>query len=345
MELSTVWFLLLAVVWIGYLTLEGFDFGVGMLTRGFARDDRERRVLINTIGPVWDGNEVWVITAVGATFAAFPEWYATAWSAYYGPLVVILFALIARGVAFEYRGKHDTDTWRRTWDLVIFVGSILPAFLWGVLLTGFVQGLPLDANFDFIGGLGDLFTPYTLLGGLVTLGLSLYHGAHYVALKTLGDIRSRAGALAGRLAVPVGVVMTVFLIWTVARRSGEGSVVWLATVTAVGAVAMLAVAAAASRRGREGWAFIGTFAAIALTAGTLFASLYPDVLPSTLDAADSLTVGNASSSEYTLTVMTWVAVIFVPIVLVYQSWVYWAFRMRIGVQNIPTISTGKSGLS
>ncbi|MGH8828760.1 MAG: cytochrome d ubiquinol oxidase subunit II, partial [Jiangellaceae bacterium] len=206
MELSTLWFVLVAVLWTGYLTLEGFDFGVGILTKGLARGEKERRVLINTIGPVWDGNEVWMITAVGATFAAFPEWYATAWSAYYIPLVVILFALICRGLAFEYRAKHDSDSWRRRWDRVIFWGSLVPIFLWGVLLSGFAKGLPLDANHDFVGGLGDIVTPYTLLGGIVTTVLAVLHGAHYIGLKTVGDIRLRARRLATRLVAPAGVV-------------------------------------------------------------------------------------------------------------------------------------------
>ncbi|SDT60777.1 cytochrome d ubiquinol oxidase subunit II [Jiangella sp. DSM 45060] len=332
MELSTLWFLLIAVLWIGYLALEGFDFGVGMLTRRFARDDTERRVLINTIGPVWDGNEVWVITAVGATFAAFPEWYATAWSAYYLPLVLILLTLIGRGLAFEYRAKGDTATWRNRWDLVIFAGSAVPAFVWGVLLAAFAQGLPLDAGHDFVGDLGDVVTPYTLLGGVVTLALSLLHGAHYLGLKTVGEIRERARRLAGRLAVPVAVVLAGFLGWTVLR---DDSPSWAAGAAAIVAVVAVAAGATANARGREGWAFTATFATVAAVGATLFAALYPDVLPSTLDAANGLTTTNASSSDYTLTVMTWVAVPFVPVVLAYQSWVYWMFRKRIGVQHIP----------
>ncbi|WP_053207101.1 cytochrome d ubiquinol oxidase subunit II [Jiangella muralis] len=332
MELSTLWFLLIAVLWIGYLALEGFDFGVGMLTRRFARDDTERRVLINTIGPVWDGNEVWVITAVGATFAAFPEWYATAWSAYYLPLVLILLTLIGRGLAFEYRAKGDTATWRNRWDLVIFAGSAIPAFVWGVLLAAFVQGLPLDAGHDFVGDLGDVVTPYTLLGGVVTLSLSLLHGAHYLGLKTVGEIRERARRLAGRLAVPVVVVLAGFLGWTVLRGDSPS---WAAGAAAIVAVLAVAAGATANARGREGWAFTATFATVAAVGATLFAALYPDVLPSTLDTANGLTTTNASSSDYTLTVMTWVAVPFVPLVLAYQSWVYWMFRKRIGVQHIP----------
>lgn len=334
MELATVWFAVVAVLWIGYLALEGFDFGVGMLTRSLARDDRERRVLINTIGPVWDGNEVWMITAVGATFAAFPEWYATAWSAYYLPLVLILIALILRGVAFEYRAKGDTDRWRRWWDRAIFWGSVLPAFWWGVLLAGFAQGLPLDAGHDFIGGLADVVTPYTLSGGSVTLLLFLLHGTHYVALKTVGQIRQRARNLAARLVGPAVIATGGFLLWTVLIRD-DGMVTWLARLSGIGAIVAISIAAAMNRRGREGRAFAATFAAVVLAGAVLFCSLYPAVLPSTLDAADALTVVNASSTTYTLTVMTWVAVPFVPLVLAYQVWAYWTFRRRIGVQHIP----------
>jgi cytochrome d ubiquinol oxidase subunit II len=333
MDLATVWFVLVAVLWVGYLALEGFDFGVGLLTRNLARDGRERRVLINTIGPVWDGNEVWMVTAVGATFAAFPEWYATAWSAYYLPLVLILIALILRGLAFEYRAKHDSERWRTWWDRAIFWGSALPAFLWGVLLAGFVQGLPLDARHDFTGGMADIVTPYTLLGGVVTLLLSLLHGAHYVALKTVGDIRDRARGMAGRVAVATALATGGFALWTVGGQTG-GSVTWLAWLAAAGVVAALAAGATMNKRAREGWAFVATFAAVALLGVVLFATLYPNVLPSTTDVG-GLTVANASSSGYTLTVITWVAVPFVPLVLAYQSWVYWMFRRRIGVQHIP----------
>ncbi|PSL04639.1 cytochrome bd-I ubiquinol oxidase subunit 2 apoprotein [Haloactinopolyspora alba] len=335
MELATVWFVLVAVLWIGYLALEGFDFGVGLLTRRFARGDTERRVLINIIGPVWDGNEVWVITAVGATFAAFPEWYATAWSAYYLPLVLILLALIGRGLAFEYRAKGDTERWRRRWDLVIFAGSLVPAFSWGVLLAGFAQGLPLDANHDFAGAGNDILTPYTLLGGVLTLTVSLLHGTHYVAVKTVGDIRTRARRLAGRLALPAAAVVAVFGGWTVLGYADAGASRWVTGVCAAAAVVAVAAGAVANARGREGRAFAATFTGVVAFGAMLFASLYPDVLPSTLSAADGLTVDNASSSDYTLTVMTWVAVPFVPAVLAYQSWVYWTFRHRLGVQHIP----------
>lgn len=334
MDLATLWFVLVAVLWVGYLALEGFDFGIGILTRVLARGERERRVLINTIGPVWDGNEVWMVTAVGATFAAFPEWYATAWSAYYLPLVALLILLILRGLAFEYRAKHDSTSWRRWWDRAILWGSAGPAFLWGALLTGFVQGLPLDADHDFVGGFTDIVTPYTVAGGVVTLLLALVHGAHYAALKTVGDIRIRARRLARWLALPTTLTGAGFAWWTVGGLA-TGTFTWLAVAAGVVVVAMLVAGVVAISKGREGQAFVATFVAIAGFGALLFSALYPHVLPSTLDTAGSLTVANASSTPYTLTVMTWVALPLIPLVLAYQGWVYWAFRRRIGVQHIP----------
>ncbi|MBG6065664.1 cytochrome d ubiquinol oxidase subunit II [Micromonospora ureilytica] len=330
MELTTIWFLLVAVLFTGYFILEGFDFGVGMLLPVLGRDDRERRVLINTIGPVWDGNEVWLITAGGAMFAAFPEWYATLFSGFYLPLLLILLALIARGVAFEYRHKRPEASWKRRWDTAIVVGSLLPAILWGVAFANILRGVPLDADHEYVGGLLDLLNPYALLGGATTLALFLTHGAVFLALKTSGDIRERAGALAVRLGVGAAVLAVGFLTWTLTIRSSAAAV-----VLAVGAALALLGALAAARVRREGWAFTGTAVAIGLAVATLFAALFPNVLPSTLDAAGTLTATNAASTPYTLKIMTWVAVIFTPVVLAYQGWTYWVFRKRIGVANIP----------
>ncbi|MEV4824352.1 cytochrome d ubiquinol oxidase subunit II [Micromonospora sp. NPDC049274] len=330
MDLTTIWFLLVAVLFTGYFILEGFDFGVGMLLPVLGRDDRERRVLINTIGPVWDGNEVWLITAGGAMFAAFPEWYATLFSGFYLPLLLILLALIARGVAFEYRHKRPEASWKRRWDTAIVVGSVVPAILWGVAFANILRGVPLDADHEYVGGLLDLLNPYALLGGATTLALFATHGAVFLALKTTGDIRERAGALAVRLGVGAAVLAVGFLTWTLSIRSSAAAV-----VLAVGAALALLGALAAARVRREGWAFTGTAVAIGLAVATLFAALFPNVLPSTLDAAGTLTATNAASTPYTLKIMTWVAVIFTPVVLGYQAWTYWVFRKRIGVANIP----------
>ncbi|MGW4285721.1 cytochrome d ubiquinol oxidase subunit II [Streptomyces sp. NPDC004673] len=329
MELHDVWFVLIAVLWTGYFFLEGFDFGVGVLTRLLARDRPERRVLINTIGPVWDGNEVWLLSAAGATFAAFPEWYATLFSGFYLPLLLILVCLIVRGVGFEYRVKRPEENWQRNWEWAIFWSSLIPAFLWGVAFGNIVGGVKIDRNFEYVGGLGDLFNPYALLGGAVTLTLFTFHGTVFTALKTVGDIRARARTLALRLG-PVTVVLALgFLVWT-QLHSGDGASLVALVVAAVALVGALG----AIWRVREGWAFALSGITIAATVAMLFLSLFPNVMPSTLDADWSLTVSNASSSPYTLKIMTWCAVIAAPLVMLYQGWTYWVFRKRIGTQHI-----------
>ena len=340
MELSTVWFVIIAVLWTGYFVLEGFDFGVGMLLPVLGRGgdaettEKRRRVLINTIGPVWDGNEVWVLTAGGATFAAFPHWYATMFSAFYLPLLLILVALIVRNLGFDYRGKRDDLRWRARWDKAIVVGSFLPALLWGVALTNVVRGLPIDGDKEFTGNLVTLLNPVALLGGLVTLGLFLTHGALFVALKTDGPSRGDARRIATRTGA-VTAVLAVALLGILGADGGRLAS-WVTTVVAA---AVLVGALAANLRGREGWAFVGTFVTIAMTVATYFLLLFPDVMPSSTAAAWSLTTANASSTPYTLKIMTWVALVFTPIVLLYQSWTYWVFRKRIGTQHIPAVAS------
>jgi cytochrome bd ubiquinol oxidase subunit II len=330
MELTTVWFGLIAVLWAGYFLLEGFDFGVGMLLPVLAKGERERRLLINTIGPVWDGNEVWLLVAGGATFAAFPEWYATLFSGFYLPLLIILVALILRGVAFEYRGKVDSPLWRKRWDACIIGGSLVPALLWGVAFGNILRGVKLDARHEYVGSFFDLLNPYALLGGLTTLTLFALHGAVFLALKTDGDVRFRAGRLAGRLAVPAIVVAGGFLVWTQAAHGDAWS--WALSVVAAAA---LSGAAFAIWKRREGWAFAAMAVTIVVATAALFVALFPNVLPSTIADANSLTVTNASSTPYTLKIMTWVAVFFTPVVLGYQAWTYWVFRKRLRVENIP----------
>ncbi len=331
MELTTFWFIAIAVLFTGYFVLEGFDFGVGALLPVLGRDERERRVVINTIGPVWDGNEVWVIAAGGAMFAAFPEWYATLFSGFYLPLLLILVALIVRGVAFEYRGKRDDPRWRARWDRAIVFGSLVPAVLWGVAFANIVRGVPVDAAGEYVGNLVDLLHPYALLGGLTTLALFVTHGAVFLALKTRGDIRVRANRLARRLGPPTAVTAVVFLGWTMVEVSAGAAAVALAGAAALALLAGLA----ANRVRREGWAFTGTAVAIGLVVVALFAALFPNVLPSSLDPAYSLTTANASSTPYTLRIMTWVALVFLPLVMGYQAWSYWVFRKRIDVSQIP----------
>ncbi|WP_404190569.1 cytochrome d ubiquinol oxidase subunit II [Streptomyces tauricus] len=329
MELHEVWFVLIAVLWTGYFFLEGFDFGIGVLTKLLARDRTEKRVLINTIGPVWDGNEVWLLSAGGATFAAFPEWYATLFSGFYLPLLLILVCLILRGVAFEYRAKRPEEQWQRNWENAIFWTSLLPAFLWGVAFGNIVRGVKIDRNFEYVGSLGDLLNPYAVLGGLVTLTLFTFHGAVFAALKTLGDIRERARKLALRLGVVTAGLALVFLLWTQVEN-GDGK----SLVALVVAVAALVAAIGANQAGREGWAFGLSGLTIIAAVAMLFLTLFPNVMPSSLNDEWSLTVTNASSSPYTLKIMTWCAVIATPVVMLYQGWTYWVFRKRIGTQHI-----------
>ncbi|AKZ56763.1 Cytochrome bd ubiquinol oxidase subunit 2 [Streptomyces ambofaciens ATCC 23877] len=329
MELHDVWFVLIAVLWTGYFFLEGFDFGVGVLTKLLARNRAEKRVLINTIGPVWDGNEVWLLTAGGATFAAFPEWYATLFSGFYLPLLVILVCLIVRGVAFEYRVKRPEERWQRNWETAIFWTSLIPAFLWGVAFGNIVGGVKIDRDLEYVGSVWELLNPYALLGGLVTLTLFTFHGTVFTALKTVGEIRERARALALRVGLVTAVLALVFLLWT-QFDNGDGK----SLVALVVAVAALVVALLANQAGREGWSFALSGLTIVAAVAMLFLTLFPNVMPSTLDADWSLTVTNASSSPYTLKIMTWLAVVATPVVLLYQGWTYWVFRKRIGTQHI-----------
>jgi cytochrome bd ubiquinol oxidase subunit II len=328
---ETFWFCVIALLWLGYLFLEGFDFGVGMLLPVIGRDETSRRVLINTIGPVWDGNEVWLLVAAGATFAAFPAWYASLFSAAYLPLTLLLLALIGRGVAFEYRGKVDSARWRRVWDAVIVTSSWTAPLCVGLILSATVFGLPLDALGDRVGSPFASVSFATLLGAVAIAGYALVHGAVFLSLKTEGEVRSRARAVALRSCVALLPLFGLLLLVQVRF----GSVwTWAATIAvalaALGAVARLAL-------GREGQAFFLMGLVIALSVAALFGALYPNVLPSTLDPAFSLTVFDAASSPYTLSVMTWVAAFGTPAVLVYQGWTYWVFRKRIGTRHIPAV--------
>ncbi|MGW7456985.1 cytochrome d ubiquinol oxidase subunit II [Streptomyces sp. NPDC054797] len=329
MQLHDVWFVLIAVLWTGYFFLEGFDFGVGVLTKLLARDRKEKRVLINTIGPVWDGNEVWLLTAGGATFAAFPDWYATLFSGFYLPLLLILVCLIIRGVAFEYRHKRPEDRWQTNWEHAIFWTSLIPAFLWGVAFANIVRGVKIDQNKEYVGTVLDLLNPYAMLGGLVTLTLFTFHGAVFVSLKTVGDIRERSRKLATRLGAAAAVLALVFLTWTQFTRGDAKSLVAMGV-----AVLALVGALGFNLAGREGWSFALSGVTIAAAVGMLFLTLFPNVMPSSLDDAWNLTVTNASSSPYTLKIMTWLAAVATPLVLLYQGWTYWVFRKRIGTQHI-----------
>lgn len=329
MDLNNLWYWIIAAMFIGYFVLDGFDFGVGMSLPFLSKDDTDRRVLINTIGPIWDLNETWLIVAGASLFAAFPEWYATLFSGFYLILLVILLALIARGVSFEYRHQRPERAWKRRFDRMIVIGSALPAFLWGVVFANIVRGVPLDAGHNYTGTVFDLLNPFALLGGLTTLLAFFTHGAVFVALKTEGDIRVRARLLAIRAGVPTILVAAAFLAWTTLAYGSLASGL-LAVVAAVALVSSFV----ANVRGAEGWAFAFMAATIALTVLALFVTLFPEVMPASNNPENSLTIENASSTPYTLQVMSWTALAATPVILFYQGWSYWVFRKRITRSSI-----------
>lgn len=329
MELSTLWFILVAVLYIGYFVLEGFDMGVGILLPFLGKDDTRRRMMINTIGPHWDGNEVWLITAGGATFAAFPKWYASLFSGFYLPLFLMLLALIVRGVAFEFRSKDANPRWRATWDWAIFIGSLIPALLWGVAFSNFVRGVAIDASQNIVGSFWDLLNPYALVGGLASLALFTLHGALFLRLKTGEPLVNEIKPLAWKLWIGAAVIFLGYAVYTcfatdILSRPGLPPVIFLV----LAAVALL-LSGYFTRIRRAGWAFIMTALTILLTMATIFLTLYPRVMVSSLKPEWNLTVQNTSSSPLTLQIMSIVALIFVPIVLLYQGWSYWVFRKRI----------------
>jgi cytochrome bd ubiquinol oxidase subunit II len=330
--LQTLWFILIGVLWIGYFVLEGFDFGVGILLRVLGRDRAEKRAIIHTIGPVWDGNEVWLLTAGGATFAAFPGWYASLFSGFYLALFLILIALIIRGVSFEFWGKDDSPRWRTTWEWATVGGSFGAALLWGVGWADIVHGVAMNSDHDVTATIWDLLHPYALLGGLVTLTLFVAHGAVFLSLRTRGDLVERARAIARRAMPLATILLAAFLAWTASDQS-RGGLKISATVIAVAAVLAAIAASAEIRREHDGRAFALSAATIALLFVSLFVDLFPAALPSTTSHVFDLTLVTASSTPYTLTVMTVVAVIFLPIILLYQGWTYWVFRHRLGRED------------
>jgi cytochrome d ubiquinol oxidase subunit II len=339
MDLAYLWFFIVGFLFVGYFVLDGFDFGVGMSLPFLGKDDISRRQIINTIGPVWDLNETWVIVAGACLFAAFPEWYATLFSGFYLALLLILLALILRGVSFEYRHQRDSLRWKKGFDTMIVIGSAVPALLWGVAVANIVQGVPIDADHEFTGSLLTLLNPYGLLGGLTTLLLFFTHGVYFVALKTDGQVRSDARALARRSGLLTIVVAAAFLAWTVvnAMNAGAPALVLVIALSVVAAVSLIA-SWIANGADREGWAFgfgAGTIVAAVLA---LWLALFPNVMPSSTDPAFSLTIENASSTDYTLTIMSWAALVFLPLVLAYQGWTYWVFRKRVSRSRIEKAS-------
>ncbi|MEW6028931.1 MAG: cytochrome d ubiquinol oxidase subunit II [Chloroflexota bacterium] len=330
--LQTLWFILIAVLWIGFYFLEGFDFGVGMLLPFLGKKDEERRAIINSIGSVWDGNEVWLLTAGGATFAAFPHWYATMFSGFYLALFLMLFGLIIRGVSFEYRSKTPDPKWRNRFDWMISIGSFLPALLVGAAFANLARGVPINQDMMFTGNLFTLLNPYGLLGGLTTVAIFLLHGANFLGLKLEGELRERVNGFAKKLWGVTVVLYIALGVFTYAAGFWARGIVNPGIVP-IAAVIVLLVAGYFINQKREGWAFIMVALNIVLTQVTFFTMTFPNVMLSSTNPDWSLTIYNASSSQYTLTVMSIVALIFVPIVLVYQGWTYYMFRKRVSTEK------------
>jgi cytochrome bd ubiquinol oxidase subunit II len=325
MQLVPFWFIVIAVLWTGFFVLEGFDFGVGMLHTAVAKDDAERRAAINTIGPLWDGNEVWLIVAAAAIFAAFPGWYATMFSGFYLAFVLVLVALIIRGVSFEYRGKRDAASWRRTWDWLMIAGSVAAPLLIGIGLGDLLAGVPINSQQEFTGSFADLLQPYALVTGITLVLICALHGATFLTLKTVGEMRERAGRVARRVAPVTAAAVVAFTIWTHVTHTTAFFLnpVELLTILAVLAAVWLVY------ENRYGFAFAATAVTIASAIVSIFVGLYPNVMVSSTGAANNLTVYNTASNGYALKAMTVVVIIFLPLVLAYQAWAYYVFRRRI----------------
>jgi cytochrome d ubiquinol oxidase subunit II len=330
MDLPILWFLIVAFFWSGYFLLEGFDFGVGMLLPFLPRDEDERDTLLESIGPVWDGNEVWLVVAGGATFAAFPAWYAAMFSGFYIALLLVLFFLIVRVLSFEWRTKSTSPRWRAIWLTANSVGSYGAALIWGVALANLLFGVPLDSNGDFTGTFWDLFSWYTVLAGVAVIALFAFHGATFLTLRTTGDLCERARRTAQRLSLPALLLGGAFLVATVLVATDRNDKDLFPPVlpAALGIAALLAAVVLAGRR--SGWAFAMTALGTVLAVATLFTSLYPRVMVSDPSFANSLSVSGAASAHYTLAVMSVVALIAVPAILLYQGWTYHVFRHRLG---------------
>ena len=333
MQLHTIWFVIITVLWIGFFVLEGFDFGVGALHRFISRSETDRRVVINTIGPWWDGNEVWLIVAGASMFAAFPEWYATMFSALYLALVLLLVALFGRGLSFEYRGKRESERWRNGWSWALTIGSILIPLLVGVALGDLLHGLPIDSGHEFTGNFFSLLTGYGLMTGATLVVLSLLHGATFIGLRTTGELRERAKAAARTIGVVAVLINVAWVIWTLVVIGGGT----LPEPTQIFGVIAVIFAQRLSTTDSDGWAFAASGFGIAAVIGQIFISLYPNVMVSSTNHAYNLTVNNAAAGHYGLVVMTVVAVLFFPIVLLYQGWSFHVFRRRVSAP--PTTPT------
>jgi cytochrome d ubiquinol oxidase subunit II len=332
MDLNTLWFGIIAFLFTGFLFLEGFDFGVGMLMPLVGRNAEERRTATSAIGPFWDGNEVWLVVSGAAIFAAFPGWYATMFSSFYLVMVALLVALILRGVGFEFRNRHAAPAWTKFWDAMIAGGSLAAAFIWGVALTDLVKGLPIDANQHYVGGFADLFSPFSLLGGAALVSICLLHGANFLSLKTEGVIRARAERAAKILWLPVALVAGGLGAYA-ALATDIFSRSTLALGAGIGAVVALALSGASLLAGRSGWAFLLTGLVIIGLALAIFGGLFPRVMVSNLNPDYSLTITNAAATAKSLEISTWFSLTLIPVVVGYQTWNYWVFRKRVSLKS------------
>lgn len=329
MSLNELWYLLIAILFIGFFVLEGFDFGVGTVARFLGKDDTEKRVYIQTIGPFWDANEVWLITAGGAMFAAFPHWYATLFSGFYIPLVFMLLALILRGVSFEFRGKVDSPRWKNSWDWALFIGSFLPPILWGVVLGNFMTGMPIDQNKEMVGGFLQFLHPFALLTGVMFLCLCIVHGLQFITLRTVGELQERARSVAKALA-PVTLILLLgflFIGYQTTDIFTYHGAAWV-IVPLLGWVALL-LASFLNVRKLDGWAFAMTSFTIILITASVFIGMFPRIMISSISDAYSITIFSGASGAYTLKIMTYFSLTLLPFVLGYQGWSYYVFRKRV----------------
>jgi cytochrome d ubiquinol oxidase subunit II len=332
MDLNTIWFILIVVLFCGFFFLEGFDYGVCILMPFLGKNDTDRRILINTIGPIWDGNEVWLLTAGGAIFAAFPNWYATMFSGFYLPLFLILLALIFRGVGIEFRSKLPGKSWRSTWDVILFLGSLVPALLFGVALANLLKGVPIDAHMEYTGGFFNLLTPYTLTFGVAGLSFFMYHGAVFISLRTKGELMERARQLSLKLGIVTLGLWLILGILTYSQTDLFNSP--LAIVFLVLSGILLIASMLFMGKGKNGRAMIVNGLTVVSAVAALFSGLFPRVMVSSINKSFDLTITNAASSPYTLKVMSIIALTLVPIVLLYQGWTYWVFRKRITPKDL-----------
>ena len=327
--LQIVWFLLIAALWIGFFFLEGFDFGVGMLLPFLGKNDEERRAIVNTIGPVWDANEVWLIMAVTAMFAVFPGWYATMFSGFYLAMFLIVVGLILRGISFEYRSKDSRPQWRSRFDGMIAVGSFMNSFLFGILFSDLLGGVPIDQNMIYAGGPFSWITPYGLIGGLTMVSVFLLHGANFLTLKLEEDMRERARAAARFLYSFAAIMVLALAIATYIFTDITVKIGIDPGILPIASVVFLLVTIYFINRKMEGWSFVMTGLNIILTQVAFFTLMFPRLMISSLNPAWSLTISNVSASPYALGVMSVISLVFIPVVMAYEGWSYYIFRKRV----------------